>query len=178
MYKDLIRILDRWENYITNALLLLSGILILLMAWLQSYGVVKRYIFNAPDPVAYEISNIFLLFCGVLAVAGIEKLNLNVKNDLISSRFSSRLKLVLFNFIFPVMALFFCSILIWKSLDNALYALQIGQTSQSSWPIPLAPIKFVIPFGYTLLALILVGKFLRGIYLLRAEKEVRPVAQT
>ena len=47
--------------------MLFSGILIFLMAWLQTYGVTKRYIFHAPDPTAYELSTMFLLFCGVLA---------------------------------------------------------------------------------------------------------------
>ena len=165
--------LDRWMSYITNFLLLFSGILVLLMAWLQTYGVVKRYAFHSPDPTAYELSTMFLLFCGVLAVSGVEKLNQHVRNDLIASRFSTTVRIVLINTVFPVLALVFCAVLTWKSLDNALYALQISQTSQSPWALPLGPIKLVIPFGYTLLCIVLIGKFAEGISLLRS-KNPRP----
>jgi TRAP-type mannitol/chloroaromatic compound transport system permease small subunit len=159
--------LERWMGYITNFLLLFSGILVLLMAWLQTYGVVKRYAFHSPDPAAYELSTMFLLFCGVLAVAGVERLNQHVRNDLVASRFSPMLKTILINTVFPVLALVFCAVLTWKSLDNALYALKISQTSQSPWALPLSPIKLVIPFGYALLCLVLIGKFFEGIRLLR-----------
>ena len=166
MFNKVMQKVDRWLARITNSLLLLCGGLILLMAWLQTYGVVKRYVFNAPDPLAYELSTMFLLFSGVLAVAGVEKLNQHVRNDLIASRFPSRMKAIV-NTIFPVLALIFCGVLTWKSLDNAIYALQIGQTSQSPWAVPLAPIKLIIPFGYTLLCLVLIGKFIQGIGLIR-----------
>jgi TRAP-type mannitol/chloroaromatic compound transport system permease small subunit len=163
--------LDHRMGSVTNVLLLLSGILVMLMAWLQTYGVVKRYAFHAPDPLAYEFSTMFMLFCGVLAVAGVEKLDMNVRNDIVASRFPKKLKLVLINTVFPVMGLVFVAVLIWKSMDNALYALQISQVSQSPWAIPLAPIKFVIPVGYILLAIVLIWKFFEGILLLRSFKE-------
>ena len=158
--------LDDWIGRISQKLLMVCGALILLMAWVETYGVVKRYIFNAPDPLAYELSTMFLLFCGVLAVAGVEKLDQNVKNDIIASRFPPKMKIIALNTIFPFLALIFCGVLAWKSLGNALYALDIGQVSQSTWRLPLAPIKFVIPFGYILLCIVLIGKICRGISLL------------
>lgn len=162
--------LDHWMGRITNSLLLFCGGLILLMAWLQTYGVVKRYAFHSPDPLAYELSTMFLLFSGVLAVAGVERLNQHVRNDLVASRFPDKMKAIVLSTIFPVLALVFCGVLTWKSLDNAIYALQIGQVSQSPWAVPLAPIKLVIPLGYTLLCLILVGKFIQGVALIRGSK--------
>jgi TRAP-type mannitol/chloroaromatic compound transport system permease small subunit len=158
--------LDHWIGRISQLLLMVSGTLILLMAWVETYGVVKRYAFHAPDPIAYELSTMFLLFCGVLAVAGVEKLDQNVRNDLIASRFPSMMKVIVLSTIFPLLALIFCGVLTWKSLDNALYALNIGQVSQSTWRLPLAPIKLVIPFGYTLLCIVLIGKICRGVALL------------
>jgi len=158
--------LDHWIGSVTQLLLMVSGAMILVMAWVETYGVVKRYAFHAPDPLAYELSTMFLLFCGVLAVAGVERLDQNVRNDIVASRFPSTMKLIVLNTIFPLMALVFCGVLTWKSLDNALYALDIGQVSQSTWRTPLAPIKMVIPFGYTLLCIVLIGKICRGIALL------------
>jgi len=161
---------DHWLGRVSKILLLVSGVMILLMAWAETYGVFKRYVFHSPDPLAYELSTMFLLFCGVLAVAGVEKLDQNVRNDIVASRFPSRMKHIVLSTIFPFLALIFCGVLTWKSLDNALYALQIGQVTQSPWALPLAPIKLVIPFGYTLLCLILIGKFCRGIALMSGGK--------
>ncbi|MCK4273496.1 MAG: TRAP transporter small permease subunit [Dehalococcoidales bacterium] len=170
MFNRVMQKLDHWVGCASRTLILVSGILILLMAWVETYGVVKRYVFNAPDPLAYEISTMFLLFCGVLAVAGVERLDRHVRNDLVASRFPSMIKAIVLSTIFPFLALIFCAVLTWKSLDNALYALQIGQVSQSPWALPLAPIKLVIPLGYTLLCLVLLGKFFKGIALLRGGK--------
>lgn len=168
------RVMQRLDHAISRAslfLMFVSGILILLMAWGETYGVVKRYVFQAPDPLAYELSTMFLLFSGVLAVAGVEWLDRHVRNDLVASRFPQRMQVIVLRTIFPLLALIFCAVLTWKSLGNALYALQIGQVTQSTWALPLAPIKFVIPAGYTLLCLVLIGKFCQGIALLRGGKE-------
>jgi TRAP-type mannitol/chloroaromatic compound transport system permease small subunit len=134
-----------------------------MMAWIESYGVIKRYAFHSPDPASYELSTMFLLFCGVLAVAGVERLDRHVRNDILSSRFPERMKVIVLQTIFPLMALIFCVVLTWKSVGNALYSLEIGQISQSPWAVPLAPIKFIIPVGYTLLCIVLLGKICRGI---------------
>ena len=162
MFGRLARKLDAWIGCISQHLLLLCGILILLMAIAQTYGVVMRKILHSPDPGAYELSMLFLLFSGVLAFAGVEKLDKNVKNDLLASRFPPWLSAIVVNTLFPLLALVFCAVLTWKSLDNALYALKIGQVTQSPWALPMAPIKLVIPFGYTLLCLVLAGKIIHG----------------
>ena len=75
--------------------------MIMTMSFAQTYGVIKRYVFHAPDPFAYELSTMFLLFGGVLAVAGVEWLDRNVRNDIISSRFPSSVKIIVINMIFP-----------------------------------------------------------------------------
>jgi len=171
LFSRVMRKLDHAIGRASLFLMGLSGFLVLLMAWGETYGVVKRYVFHAPDPFAYELSTMFLLFSGVLAVAGVEWLDRHVRNDIVASRFPPRMRVILLNTIFPLLALVFCAVLTWKSLDNALYALRIGQVSQSPWAVPLAPIKFVIPLGYTLLCLVLIRKFYWGIALLKGSKE-------
>ena len=162
--------LDHILGRVSHILLLFSGILILLMGFAVTFAVVMRYAFHAPEPYTYELSSMFLLFCGILAVAGVERLDRNVRNDLVSSHFPERIKLIALRVIFPFLALVFVAILAWKSLGNALYALQIGQITASSWAVPLAPIKFVIPAAYFLLCLVLIGKFTQGLVLLKGGK--------
>ncbi len=168
------KIAHKLEHLIGRAsqfLLILSGILVLLMAWVVTYGVIKRYVFHAPDPYTYEISTMFLLFCGVLAVAAVEKMDRHVRNDMISSRFPEGVQRILLKIIFPFFALIFVVLLTWKSGGNALYALRIGQVSASPWAVPLAPIKFVIPVGYGLLCLVLIGKICHGITQFKTGKQ-------
>ena len=157
------RILESLITGISRFFLLVSGILVLLMAWIIAYAVVKRYMFHAPDPYAYELSVIFLLFCGVLAFAAVEDMDRHVKNDILSSRFSQNCQLILMGVIFPVLALFFVVLLAWKSGADAMYALQIGQVSSSPLALSLGPIKIVIPLGYGLLCLVLLKKIFRGV---------------
>jgi TRAP-type mannitol/chloroaromatic compound transport system permease small subunit len=170
LFNRVMQKVDHAIERVSLFLMLVSGIMILLMAWGETYGVFKRYLFHAPDPFAYEMSTMFLLFCGVLAVAGVERLDRHVRNDLVASRFPQSLKVIALRIIFPLLALIFCAVLTWKSLGDAMYALEIGKVSQSTWKLPLAPIKFVIPFGYTLLCLVLIGKFLQGLSLLKGSK--------
>ena len=170
MFNRVVQKLDHWLGRTSLFLMLLSGIMILLMAWGETYGVVKRYAFHAPDPFAYELSTMLLLFCGVLAVAGVERLDRHVRNDLVASRFPQSMKFIALRVIFPLLALLFVAVLTWKSLGDAMYAMEIGKVSQSTWRLPLAPVKFVIAFGYILLCLVLIGKFCQGIALLRGSK--------
>ena len=170
MLVNAVRKIDSWIGRISQSLVLLCGILVMLMAVAQTYGVVMRYIFNSPDPAAYELSQLFLLLGGVLSVAGVERLDQNVRNDLISSRFPPRVHMIIVSTIFPFLALVFTAILTWKSFDNALYAARIGQVSQSPWALPLAPIKFLIPLGFALLCLVLLSKVIHGVASLKSGK--------
>jgi TRAP-type mannitol/chloroaromatic compound transport system permease small subunit len=171
-----IRKLDGWIGRISQYLMLVSGILVLLMAFLATYGVIRRYVLTSPEPYSYELSTICLLWSGVLAVAGVEWLDRNVRNDLVSSRFPQAVKDIILGFIGPLLALIFCAVLTWKSVGNALYALDIGQVTASPWALPLAPIKFVIPFGYTLLCLVLISKVCHGFILVKnvAQRRKQP----
>ena len=178
MFTRIIQKLNEWLGGISQFLILVSGLMIMTMSFAQTYGVIKRYVFHAPDPFAYELSTMFLLFCGVLAVAGVEWLDRNVRNDIVSSRFPPAVRVIIINTLFPLLALVFCSVLTWKSLDNAIYALQIGQVTQSTWALPLAPIKLVIPFGYILLCLVLVVKIIQGIILIKNPHKADQLTQS
>ncbi|MBN1629266.1 MAG: TRAP transporter small permease subunit, partial [Thermoleophilia bacterium] len=100
----MVRKIDGWIALISQFLVFISGVLVLLMAFAQTYGVAMRYVFNSPDPAAYELSQLFLLLCGVLSVAGVEKLDQNVRNDIISSRFPPRMHTIIVNTVFPFLA--------------------------------------------------------------------------
>ncbi len=71
MKRFLIKV-DRVVEVVGDWGMIVSGILILIIGLLTTYGVGKRYIFNNPDPYTYEMSIIFLVACILLALPGIQ----------------------------------------------------------------------------------------------------------
>ncbi len=150
-------------EYTTQVFVVLSGILTVLMALTATYGVVRRYVFHNPEPYSYELSTMFLLFSFVFAVAAVERLDRNIRVDFLIIHLPENIRRFLLNIISPIMGLFFCVILTWKGWDVAMYSFQIKEKSMSVWAVPLAPIKIVVPIGYSLLCLVLLMKLIRGI---------------
>ena len=64
------QIMDRILERVSDLGLVISGILILVMSLLSTYGVGRRYLLHSPEPYSYELSTILLVACVVLAVAG------------------------------------------------------------------------------------------------------------
>ena len=174
MFKRVIQALDRIIERASNFTLLISGILILIMAWLSTYGVTRRYALNDPEPYSYQISTIFLVACVVLAVAGVQRLGRNLRVDFVANHLSKNVQDILINIVCPMLALFYVVILTWQSWDTAWYSLQIGETSQSAWEEPLWPTKIVVPIGAGLLCLVLIAQLSRGVAsLVRRIKKAR-----
>jgi TRAP-type mannitol/chloroaromatic compound transport system permease small subunit len=103
------------------------------------------------------------LACVVFAVAGLQRQRRHLRVDFIAGHLPPGLEDMLVNIVTPVMALFYVGIICWKSWDNALYSMSIGETSQSSWEEPLFPIKMMVPIGMALLCLVLASQLIYGI---------------
>ena len=157
------RALDRASNFFA----LLSGVMILLMAFTASYGVVRRYIFKSPEPYSYELSTMFLLWTFVLALAYLEKLDMNLRVDFFVVLLPKKCRLFMLSVISPLFGLVFCSVLTWEGWTAAMYSLEIGEKSMSIWAVPLFPVKIVIPVGYGLLCIVLLLKIIKGFLSLR-----------
>ena len=165
-------ILNKAEEVLDKAskfFALLSGIMILLMAFTASYGVVRRYVFKSPEPYSYELSTIFLLWTFVLALAYLEKLEMHLRVDFFVVLLPKKLRLFMLNVIGPLFGLGFCSVLTWEGWTAAIYSHEIGEKSMSIWAIPLFPVKIVIPVGYGLLCIVLLLKIIKGFLGLRAD---------
>lgn len=161
--KKLGRNFDYLLDRVTYVLVGITGIFIILMAFTATFGVIKRYAFKSPEAISYEISCILLLFSFIFAIAGLERHGQHITCDVLSTRLSKSAKNITLNIIGSIAGLFFCGILTWQSLNNAMYSFQAGEVSASAWAIPLFPIKIMIPAGYGLLFLVLLIKLYRGI---------------
>ena len=154
--------IDRIIEILSHAFLVLSGILIVIMMFSATYGVVRRYAFNSPEPYSYEISTMFLLFSFVFAISAVERLGRHIRVDFVSSHLPENAQHIIVNIIAPLMGLFFAFMLTWKGVEISLFSLKIGEVSSSSWREPLFPIKLMVPVGYTLLVLVLLARIYKG----------------
>ena len=152
---------------------MLSGVLIVIMMFSATYGVVRRYAFNSPEPYSYEISTMFLLFSFVFAISAVERLGRHIRVDFVSSHLPEHAQHVIVNIIAPLMGLFFAFMLTWKGVEISLFSLKIGEVSSSSWREPLFPIKLMVPVGYTLLVLVLLARIYRGFAYLKGGAKKR-----
>jgi TRAP-type mannitol/chloroaromatic compound transport system permease small subunit len=159
--------LELWTERINQVLVVFAGSLIVIMAFLATYGSVRRYAFNAPEPVSYELSKMFLLLSFVLAIAAVERQDRFLRCDLLFERFPEKARNVVSNMLSPMIGLIFFGIITWISSGDTLRAFEIEQHSQSSWPMPLFPIKLMIPIGYGFLCFVLLMRLVRGLLHLR-----------
>ena len=160
--------LDPWIERVNQVFLVFAGSLIVIMGFLSTYGSIRRYAFNSPEPVSYEFSRMFLLISFVLAIAAVERQDRFLRCDILLERFSQSVRNIISNIISPILGLTFFGIVTWVSFGDAWRALQIGQVSLSTWPVPLFPIKLFIPIGYGFLCLILLIRLVLGLLKLKA----------
>jgi TRAP-type mannitol/chloroaromatic compound transport system permease small subunit len=158
---------ERVVDKASHVFLVLSGILIVIMMFTATYGVIRRYAFHNPEPYSYEISTMFMVFTFVFAISAVERLDRHIRVDFISSRLSERSQHIILNIIAPIMGLFFVFILTWQGFDVAFFSLKIGEVSSSSWGEPIFPVKIMVPIGYTLLFLVLLTRIYKGLILLK-----------
>jgi TRAP-type C4-dicarboxylate transport system permease small subunit len=158
--KRIFKLGDSLLERITRLSWLFTGALIVLMAFVTGYGVVMRYIFKNPDPYAYEISYICMLACVVFSIAHTQRLGRHLRIDILDRFFSKRVRGIIVNVASPIVGLIFCIPLVWKTWDQAWFALQSGQTTATTG-IPTFPMMVAIPIGVGLLCLVLVSQMVR-----------------
>ncbi len=154
-------------GFLSRGLLTLSGIMILLMAFAATYGVARRYLMRDPEPYSYEIGMMLLLWCFVFSVAELQRQNRHLRGDFILSRLPQGLQLFINNLLSPFLAAMCSLVLAWKGWDAALFSLQIGERSISSWSEPLFPVKVMIPVGYGFLFVVAMTQIFQGMILFR-----------
>ena len=72
MEKKFRRVVEPWIERINRVFVVFAGLLIVIMGFLSTYGAIRRYAFNSPEPVSYEFGCIFLLVSFVLANAAVK----------------------------------------------------------------------------------------------------------
>jgi TRAP-type C4-dicarboxylate transport system permease small subunit len=163
MFRGFFKKSDRVIERVSYAFTILSGILIVLMTFISSYGVIRRYVFKSPEPYSYELSMMFLLWTFVLALAYLEKLDGHLRVDIFVALLPKKIRDFFLNVIGLLLGFIFCAVLTYEGWTVAMYSLKIDEKSMSVWAVPLFPIKTIIPIGYGLLCIVLLSKIVREI---------------
>jgi TRAP-type C4-dicarboxylate transport system permease small subunit len=163
MFRGLIKKADRVIELVSYAFTILSGVLIVLMTFITSYGVARRYVFKSPEPYSYELSMMLLLWTFVLALAYLEKLDGHLSVDFFVVLLPKKIRDFFLNIIGPLLGFIFCAVLTYEGWIVTMYSLDIGEKSMSVWAVPLFPVKIIVPIGYGLLCIVLLLKILREI---------------
>jgi TRAP-type C4-dicarboxylate transport system permease small subunit len=145
----------------------ISGLLAVIMAFMVTYGVVRRYIFDNPEPYSYELSTMFLVIGVVLAIPYIQRVGRHLRVDILAGSFPGSVQTFLLNILVPLMAIFYLGLMTWYSWQDAAHSLQIGEKTYTAWAPPMFPIKIWIPIGVGMLCLVLFAQLCHGIYLLK-----------
>src|SRR5690606_33070926 len=85
-----------------------------------------------------------------------------IKLDLFYANVSARTRAVLDVLTAPF-AFLFLAVLIWKGIDAAILSLRLNQVTPTAVPIPIYPIKSIIPIIGVIVLLLLVKQFVLNI---------------
>jgi TRAP-type mannitol/chloroaromatic compound transport system permease small subunit len=175
LLKNIFIKLDNIIERVGNWGLLSSGLIITVMSLLSVYGVARRYLFHNPEPYSYELSTLFLAASGVLAVSGLQRYRRHLRVDFCANYFSPVLQVTLLDIVGPLLALFYVSIMVWQSWNNAIYSFGVHETSQNAWEEPIWPIKLIIPITLFWLCLVLLAQIVHGAITLKKGNVKPPV---
>lgn len=167
MFKKVMRTLEHIIERISYYGVYASGLMAVIMAVLATYGVIRRYVFNNPEPYSYELSTMLLLVGIVFAIPYIQRVGRHLRVDIIAGHLPEGVQTVILNILVPLLALFYLVPMTWQSWEDAYYSLSIGERSFSAWAPPYFPIKVWIPIGVGALCLVLFAQLCHGIFLLK-----------
>ena len=133
-----------------------------------TYEVITRYVLNAPTAWAYEITYMMYGTMFMLGAAYALHKGAHIRTDFFWDQFSTRKKgwidsISYLVFFFPSLLVLF-----YISLHEAVYAFQIGETSdQTPWRPILWPFKAVVPLACLLLLIQGVSELIKSVYMAR-----------
>jgi TRAP-type mannitol/chloroaromatic compound transport system permease small subunit len=166
LFKKQMQRLDHIIERVAYYAIYVAGIITLLMALVTTYGVVRRYALDVPEPYSYEIGIFCLISSVCLSLAYIQRQDRNLRVDMVSNHFNAKGQGLLLNIIVPLIAMSYLITLVWQSLKDALYSLQVGERTYSAWGPIVYPIKLLVPIGAALLCIVLISQLVRGIHAL------------
>ncbi len=140
---------------LTHLLGWIAGLAVLLMMFHVMIDVIGKYMFNAPFPGTAEIvANYYMIGCVFLPLAWVEAANGSIVVEVIYEKVPERVQAVMLVLADLVAAVYY-AVLAWFSWNVAAHAFRVNETVDGIWRITTWPAKFVLPFGFGLVVVIL-----------------------
>ena len=130
----------------------IAGICILATAFIVTYEVILRALFDAPTEWVNEVSVYLILISAFLGFAPALASGKHISVDLVTSKLSAQTNNVL-AVIISILGLGFSLVFFITSAEMALNAYQLNMLSTSTLRIPLFIPQLSLPIGFAMLAL-------------------------
>lgn len=160
--KFMLKLIENLINQITRFSALVAGLALAALMVINTYAVIRRYLFNSPLDWVLDISELLMVAAVFLGTAYILHIEGHVRVDLVLNVLPKKLVRILS--IATAFAVFiFCSILVWKSWELAW--INRYTRTDSIVMFPLFPGYMTVFYGSCLL---LLQSILKLFYVLKA----------
>ena len=166
MFTKIERILGRSIEFLAT----IGGIFLVVLVLINTYAVVRRYLFNSPIEWSMSLSCILMVACVFFCAAHTLERGAHVAVDILVNKFSSRNRAILTAIKYGVILIFMC-ILTWHSWFLAWSHLHT--TTDSIEKMPLFPAYITIPIGSGMVCFYVVLKIFELLLNYRNSVELR-----
>lgn len=148
--------LERFLNNVAGAIILTS------MMFLVTGDVLGRYLFNKPIHGTTELTEFMMIGLLYFTLAHTQALKAHIRVDILTSFFSSRVKLICEEITYFLGFILF-ALITWQTMEAAVQAWKIWETTFGLILFPLFPAKILIPIGSFMVCLRFILDFLNGL---------------
>lgn len=137
----------------------------LLIMYCMVFGVADvflRYVLNAASQWIAATIQAAMVLIACMGGAYALKHEAFIKLDLFYAKFSKRKKATC-DIITSVFTFSFLGVLIWKGIDAAAMSIKLNQVTPTAVPVPIYPIKTMIPIAAFVVLLIVIKQFVQDV---------------
>jgi TRAP-type mannitol/chloroaromatic compound transport system permease small subunit len=148
----------------------LFSVMILALTFVVLYEVIMRKFFAHPSTWSYEVSRQTFGFYFMIVGGYALLYRRHVAVDIITSRFSRRVRSILEVICYVMFFFPFWGVMLWFGCKFAAVSWQQLETARDIFPMPLYPIKTIIPVGALLMLLQGLSGFVKNILIIRGRE--------
>jgi len=144
--------LERQLKKVERACCYAAAGLVFVMIFPTTFDVVLRYVFNAPLPEMFQLTEFMMVGVVYLAIAYVQQLKDHIKIEAATQWLPPRIQEILDNFGYGVGLIIF-AIITWQTGRLAWEAWETSDYTMGIVQFPLWPAKSILPIGTGLLSL-------------------------
>ena len=154
--------LDKLINLIAEIMGFIGSILILYCMVFGVTDVFLRYALNSASQWIGASIQAAMVLIACMGGAYALKHGSFIKLDLFYANFSPRTKAIC-DILTSTLTFAFLGVLIWKGIDAAIMSIKFNQTTPTAVPIPIYPVKTIIPLAAFVVLLIVIRQFVQDV---------------